>query len=200
LLDELENEQEDNESEEDKDDNEKEEKEQEDGPEEKDEEKEEGNKDELTEDLNDQIERKSGETSEESNEKSKDSNAYKDADGNRVDKESPNISLDSETNDNSEENEYFTKTIKDGETVTESNYEFRVIHKENDYKVKKTEVLLNGKVVEKFNGKVTLDEDENIIGVKVTYEDKNKNTFTVTNINTVYFVSYAIIIIKYLDD
>src|SRR5699024_10809373 len=140
LLDELENEQEDNESEEDKDDNEKEEKEQEDGPEEKDEEKEEGNKDELTEDLNDQIERKSGETSEESNEKSKDSNAYKDADGNRVDKESPNISLDSETNDNSEEHEYFTTTIKDGETVTESNYEFHVIHKENDYKVKKTEV------------------------------------------------------------
>ncbi|MEI3608598.1 DUF4430 domain-containing protein [Pseudogracilibacillus sp. SO10305] len=200
LLDELENEQEDNESEEDKDDNEKEEKEQEDGPEEKDEEKEEGNKDELTEDLNDQIERKSGETSEESNEKSKDSNAYKDADGNRVDKESPNISLDSETNDNSEENEYFTTTIKDGETVTESNYEFRVIHKENDYKVKKTEVLLNGKVVEKFNGKVTLDEDENIIGVKVTYEDKNKNTFTVTKTYTVYFVSDEIIIITNLDD
>src|SRR5699024_2457039 len=61
-------------------------------------------------------------------------------------------------------------------------------------------VFLNGKEVEKFNGRVQLDTDENIIGVKVTYENSKKEQFTVTKSYTVFYVEDEIIIQTNLED
>lgn len=173
-----------------------------DNPDESDEEQQGEENDEQDEsDENEDLNQSEEDTSKpDDNEKNKNSHTYKDADGDQVDEDSPNISLDEGNKEDGKTNDYFTTTIEDGEVVTESDYEFRIIHKENEYTVKQTEVFLNGKVVEKFDGKVTLEENENTIGIKVTYEDNKKESFTVTKSYTVHFEEDDIVITTNLDN
>src|SRR5699024_9311702 len=98
---------------------------------------------------------------EEDQEKSEDSDTYRDADGGEVDENSPNIDITEGNKDDGKVNEYFTTTITDKEVVSKEDYTFRIIQKEHDLIVKKTEVFLNGKEVEKFNGTVQLEKEEN---------------------------------------
>src|SRR5699024_6606062 len=137
---------------------------------------------------------------EEGQQKNEDSDTYRDADGGEVDNNSPNIDITEGSKDDGKVNEYFTTTITDKEVVSKEDYTFRIIQKEHDLIVKKTEVFLNGKEVEKFNGRVQLDTDENIIGVKVTYENSKKEQFTVTKSYTVFYVEDEIIIQTNLED
>jgi len=137
---------------------------------------------------------------EEGQEKSEDSDTYRDADGGEVDENSPNIDITEGSKDDGKVNEYFTTTITDKEVVSKEDYTFRIIQKEHDLIVKKTEVFLNGKEVEKFNGTVQLEKEENIIGVKITYENSKKEEFTVTKSYTVFYVEDEIIIQTNLED
>lgn len=82
----------------------------------------------------------------------------------------------SETGGNSENGQstdkvYFTTTIKDGETVTNPTYDFKITHKYPELTVKTQEVFVNNSLVPQFRGSVTLAEGENTIRVKVSYTD-----------------------------
>lgn len=72
---------------------------------------------------------------------------------------------------------YFTTSIKDGETVTDPNYSFKIKHvKENvadkGLKVKEEKVYVNGELTPQFHGTVILTkEGANTIRVAVDYMD-----------------------------
>lgn len=74
-------------------------------------------------------------------------------------------------NGNNTSVEYFTTSIKDGETVTSNNYSFSIRHKDPSLKVKDLQVFVNGQLVPQFKGKVDLAEGKNTIRVKVDYAD-----------------------------
>src|SRR5699024_9845466 len=158
----------------------KEEEEQEDEVEEDQEKNEEDKEQDDNEETGKETSTQKSTQQEEGQQKNEDSDTYRDADGGEVDNNSPNIDITEGSKDDGKVNEYFTTTITDKEVVSKEDYTFRIIQKEHDLIVKKTEVFLNGKEVEKFNGRVQLDTDENIIGVKVTYENSKKEQFTVT--------------------
>ncbi len=69
--------------------------------------------------------------------------------------------------------DYFTTTIKNGETVSSRSYSFKIIHNQKDLKVKSSTVTINGEKKPDFNGRVLLSEGENHIRVEVTYTNKN---------------------------
>lgn len=124
--------------------------------------------------------------------------------GDQVDNDSPHIEIkdpDHVTDGNGlKENDYFTTTIVNGEVVTDEEYSFRIKQKEHDYIVKQTEVFVNEQLEEKFKGSVTLVEGENTITVKVTYEDKDGKTFSVSKTYTVTLKVKEIIIYSDLED
>lgn len=68
---------------------------------------------------------------------------------------------------------YFTTSIKDGETVTDSAYSFEITHKYPELTVKSQEVFVNNSLVPQFRGTVTLSEGENTIRVKASYTDES---------------------------
>lgn len=69
--------------------------------------------------------------------------------------------------------EYFTASIKNGETVSEKVYKFTVTHLKKDMKVKDVSVIVNGEKVSQFSGSCMLSEGENTIRIICTYTDKN---------------------------
>lgn len=75
--------------------------------------------------------------------------------------------------------EYFTTTIKDGETVKYRNYSFEITHNNKKLNVKELTVFVNGSAVSQFSGKVFLNEGRNSIRVQVTYTDTNGKEITV---------------------
>lgn len=119
-----------------------------------------------------------------------------------TDENSPHLELIDDKGDSSSniDNEYFSTTIVDGETVTDPNYKFRIIQKDHDYTVENIEVRLNNTPVENFQGQVTLEENENKITILVTYKDEKSKTFTVSRTYTVYLNTLDIIIYTDLEN
>ncbi len=81
--------------------------------------------------------------------------------------------------DNTVDVEYFTTTIKDGETVKNRNYSFEITHKNKKLNVKELTVFVNDSTVSQFSGKVLLNEGRNSIRVQVTYTDTDGKAITV---------------------
>lgn len=67
--------------------------------------------------------------------------------------------------------EYFTTSIKDGETVYKKEYSFTITHLNKSLTVKKVEVDVNGIRVNQFSGRCNLSEGKNTIKVSCTYTD-----------------------------
>ena len=89
-------------------------------------------------------------------------------------KNSSDISGDNRTPSvNKTDIDYFTATIKNGETLHSRNYSFKIIHNQKSLKVKSTSVFVNGIKQADFNGRILLSEGKNIIRIEVTYTDKN---------------------------
>lgn len=74
-------------------------------------------------------------------------------------------------NGNTTSEQYFTTSIRDGETVTSKDYSFSIRHKNPSLIPKEVQVFVNGHLVPQFNGNVELDEGKNTIRVKVDYAD-----------------------------
>lgn len=74
--------------------------------------------------------------------------------------------------------EYFTTTIKNGETLSSRSYSFKIIHNQKNLKVKSSAITINGEKQADFNGRVFLSEGENHIRVEVTYTDKNSKVIS----------------------
>ena len=79
-------------------------------------------------------------------------------------------------NGNTTSEQYFTTSIKDGETVTSKDYSFAIRHKNPSLIPKEVQVFVNGHLVPQFNGNVELDEGKNTIRVKVDYVDASGKT------------------------
>lgn len=120
-----------------------------------------------------------------------------------INKESPYVEIidpEDVVKKEKEQNDFFTTTIKNKETVTKKEYSFRIKQKKHEYKVKSVDVYLNKTLQQKFDGSVILDEDENTITVKVTYQDKKGKMFTVSKTYTVYLKVEKIVIQTDLKD
>lgn len=71
--------------------------------------------------------------------------------------------------------EYFTTTIKNGETVKDEVYFFEVTHLDSSLKLRSCEVSVNGGEAVLFSGRCTLIPGKNTIRITCTYTDQ-KNT------------------------
>lgn len=69
--------------------------------------------------------------------------------------------------------EYFTTSIKDGETVSESTYFFTVTQLDSTLTLVRCDVELNGSVLTGYAGKCHLKEGANSIRVSCTYKDSS---------------------------
>jgi len=113
--------------------------------------------------------------------------------------DAPDIEITGDEPENDQKvNNYFTTSIKDGETVTEEKYSFNIEQLEHDYDIRDVHVNINPKIGEitnitdDYNKPVFVDsvlsEGENEIKVGVTYLDDDKEgTFTVTKTYIVNF-------------
>ena len=67
--------------------------------------------------------------------------------------------------------EYFTTSIRNGETVSDSTYFFTITHLADDLTLVRCDVELNGAVLTGYAGRCTLREGANSIRVSCTYKD-----------------------------
>lgn len=106
-----------------------------------------------------------------------------------VDDESRGDTPGNRPEDGSEtDEEYFTTSIKDGETVDSELYEFTVTHLNKKLTVKRVEVRVNGSAVP-FSGSVVLSHDnggKNTVRIAVTYTDKDGKVIAAYREYTVY--------------
>ena len=93
---------------------------------------------------------------------------------------------------------YFRTTIKDKETVRSRSYEFEIHHLNNELKVRKESVSINGGKAEHFKGKVLLEEGKNSIRVYAEYTDKSGKKISVHSDYTVYVNLGDIVIVTTL--
>lgn len=84
------------------------------------------------------------------------------------------------------DSEYFTTTIKDGETVDNRDYSFKIIHRKSNLTVRNETVSVNGVKQVQFHGNVLLEEGKNIIRAAVKYADKSGKVISVYKDYTVY--------------
>lgn len=85
--------------------------------------------------------------------------------------------------------EYFTTSINDGETVSESVYFFTIEHLVKELEVVRCDVELNGSVLTGYAGKCRLKEGENSIRVSCTYKDGDNRVYRAFRDYTVNLVS-----------
>lgn len=83
------------------------------------------------------------------------------------------------------ETPWFTTSIIDGETVTESGYSFTITHKNKNVSVRQVTITVNGETLE-YTGGVTLKEGSNQIQVTVTYRNQKGEDVTASRTYTVY--------------
>ena len=104
-------------------------------------------------------------------------------------------------NGNTTSTEYFTTSIKDGETVTSNPYSFSIRHKDPELKVKDLQVFVNGRLIPQFKGDVDLTEGKNTIRVKVDYaDDSGKIVASPYKDYTVYLDTQSLVIHTSLSD
>lgn len=84
--------------------------------------------------------------------------------------------------------EYFTTSIVDGESVRESEYSFTITHLRSDLTVKNIKLILNGGNLA-FSQTIYLAEGENHIRIAVSYTDENGKVISVYRDYTVYLRS-----------
>ena len=96
--------------------------------------------------------------------------------------------------------EYFTASIKDGETVSDSTYFFTVTHLADDLEVVRCDVEVNGSLMTGFAGRVRLREGANSLRVSCTYKDGENRIYRAFRDYTVYLSSPAAEIVTDLKD
>ena len=96
--------------------------------------------------------------------------------------------------------EYFTTSIKDGETVSESTYFFTITHLIDDLEAVRSDVELNGALLTGYAGKCRLTEGENSIRVSCTYKDDGGRIYRAFRDYTVYLESREAPILTDLKD
>ena len=92
------------------------------------------------------------------------------------------------------ENQYFTTSITDGETVTQAEYPFTITHLQKKLTVRRTLIYVNDKSTGAYRGAVTLPEKENHICIQVTYGKQNGESLTVKRTYVVYLDTENIVI------
>lgn len=121
--------------------------------------------------------------------------------GDKNDSESSFIEIVSGSGeDSTNNNEYFTTSIVDHETVTAEEYAFVIKQKEHSYLVKQTDVYVNEELKTKFKGSVTLSEGPNAIKINITYEDDEGKHFIVSRQYTVHYKKNEIVIYTSLEE
>ena len=85
--------------------------------------------------------------------------------------------------------EYFTTSIKDGETVHDSIYFFTVTQLIDELELIRCDVELNGTVQTGYAGKCRLREGRNTIRVSCTYKDSENRVYRAYRDHTVYLES-----------
>lgn len=96
--------------------------------------------------------------------------------------------------------EYFTTSISDGETVTDSTYFFTVTHLIETLENVGCDVEVNGSLMTGFAGRVHLREGANTIRVSCTYMDAENKVYRAFRDYTVYLSSPAAEIVTDLFD
>ena len=96
--------------------------------------------------------------------------------------------------------EYFTTSISDGETVTDSTYFFTVTHLIENLENVGCDVEVNGSLMTGFAGRVHLREGANTIRVSCTYKDAENKVYRAFRDYTVYLSSPAAEIVTDLFD
>ncbi|MBQ9375335.1 MAG: DUF4430 domain-containing protein [Ruminococcus sp.] len=86
----------------------------------------------------------------------------------------------------STDTDYFTTSIKDGETVHSRSYSFTITHKHPELKVKDVSVFVDNKKQSQFDGRVLLQDGKNKIRIDITYTDKDAKAFSVYREYTVH--------------
>ena len=96
-------------------------------------------------------------------------------------------------------NPYFTTSIQDGETVTESTYGFTITYKNKADDVRQTTIIVNDIPVADFDGSITLQQGANRIAIQVTYGEGEKEE-VVERQYTVYYEENKLVIRTNLQD
>lgn len=86
------------------------------------------------------------------------------------------------------EQEYFTTTIQDGETVGSRSYSFEIYHCDSTLTVRSERVYVNGTEQLQFHGSVLLAQGENTVRVAVVYTGADGKRISVYRDYTVYVV------------
>lgn len=100
------------------------------------------------------------------------------------------------------EEEYFTTSVKNGETVTDADYYFEIHHKNEKLKVKETKITLNGTQIPQFgdSGSVALKEGNNTLRVTVDYTDSSGKIYSQFKDYTVILDTESLVIQTDLTD
>ncbi|MCR5539638.1 MAG: DUF4430 domain-containing protein [Ruminococcus sp.] len=96
--------------------------------------------------------------------------------------------------------EYFTTSISDGETVTDSTYFFTVTHLVESLETVGCDVEVNGSLMTGFAGRVHLREGANTIRVSCAYKDAENKVYRAFRDYTLYLSSPAAEIVTDLFD
>ena len=96
--------------------------------------------------------------------------------------------------------EYFTTSIVNGETVSDSTYFFTVTHLVENLETVRCDVEVNGSLMTGFAGRVHLREGANTIRVSCTYKDADNKVYMAFRDYTVYLSSPAAEIVTDLTD
>jgi hypothetical protein len=86
-------------------------------------------------------------------------------------------------NENQDNITYFTTSIKDGETITATDYSFKIYHQISSLTVKAVHVFINDTELQQFNGNVILTEGSNTIRIVVDYNDVSGNLISPSSKN-----------------
>ncbi|WP_312752945.1 DUF4430 domain-containing protein [Rummeliibacillus suwonensis] len=89
-------------------------------------------------------------------------------------------------------NPYFTTSIQNGETVSQSKYYFSITQKNAKVKVLQTSIIVNDVTIKDFAGQVKLKQGKNTITIRVTYNDAR--TPNVERSYTVYYEENKLVI------
>lgn len=140
---------------------------------------------------------------------SKDGNQPK-GDGGSNNDEFDSANLEITGNDELDKNDYFTTSIKNKEVVADADYSFSITQLEHDFRVKDVHVTaeteqttidsITGEQNKQVNVQSQLTEGDNHLRVSVTYEDEEKETFTVAKDYVVTLKEDDIIIHTDLED
>lgn len=89
----------------------------------------------------------------------------------------------------SADDQYFTTSITDGETVYSSDYRFTITHLKKDLTVTSEKIYVNSIIHPNFNGSVQLTPGKNTIKIAIIYTNSAGEKISVYGVYTVYYGS-----------